>query len=64
MNPFNILKNLLGRKPELEEIKKLKFEPGHKAPVSGQYISNHGDQRTVTKGEPLPPGPKGRNTWY
>ena len=40
-----------------------KYHPGEKAPASGQYeIVNRngkrtGDERTVTRGEPLPPTP-------
>jgi hypothetical protein len=41
-----------------------KFKPGETAPRSGQYEilgtrgGRTGDERTVTKGEPLPPTPK------
>lgn len=40
------------------------FKPGQRAPVSGQYpiIGPHGgdtgEERTVTRGEPLPPTPE------
>jgi hypothetical protein len=40
------------------------FKPGEKAPLSGQYGivgprgGDTGEERTVTKGEPLPPTPK------
>jgi len=39
------------------------YRPGEKAPVSGQYqiIGPHGGkgpERTVVRGEPLPPTPK------
>ncbi len=35
------------------------YRPGEKAPVSGQYgIKGTGTERTVVKGEPLPPTPK------
>jgi hypothetical protein len=40
------------------------FKPGEKAPVSGQYKiigprgGNAGEERTVVRGEPLPPTPK------
>ena len=40
------------------------FKPGEKAPRSGQYGiigprgGNTGEERTVTKGEPMPPTPK------
>jgi len=40
------------------------FKPGQKAPRSGQYGirgprgGDTGKERTVTKGEPLPPTPK------
>ena len=39
------------------------YRPGEKAPESGQYeITGRGgvtgDERTVTKGEPLPPTPE------
>jgi len=40
------------------------YKPGEKAPVSGQYeivgprIGPTGKERTVTKGEPLPPTPE------
>lgn len=40
------------------------FKPGQKAPKSGQYGirgprgGDTGKERTVTKGEPLPPTPK------
>ena len=36
------------------------FKPGNQAPKSGQYRSSKtGNEVTSTKGEPLPPGPKG-----
>ena len=40
-----------------------KFKPGHIAPRSGQYQiigprGGKGAERTVTKGEPMPPTPK------
>lgn len=40
------------------------FKPGSKAPASGQYEiigsrgGHTGTERTVTRGEPLPPTPK------
>ncbi len=40
------------------------FKPGQKASISGQYEiigpkgGKTGEERTVTKGEPLPPTPK------
>jgi len=40
------------------------YKPGEKAPRSGQYGivgprgGNTGEERTVTKGEPMPPTPK------
>jgi hypothetical protein len=40
------------------------FKPGQEAPKSGQYEiigprgGQTGEERTVTKGEPLPPTPK------
>jgi hypothetical protein len=40
------------------------FSPGQKAPASGQYEirgprgGHSGSERTVTKGEPLPPTPR------
>ena len=35
------------------------FRPGEKAPVSGQYgIQGSGAERTVVRGEPLPPTPR------
>jgi hypothetical protein len=38
------------------------YKPGQKAPVSGQYQiigprGGHGPERTVVRGEPLPPTP-------
>lgn len=45
------------------------FKPGEKAPRSGQYEiigprgGRTGNERTVTKGEPLPPTP-GRGSSY
>ena len=41
-----------------------KLKPGEKAPASGQYPiigprgGNTGKERTVVKGEPMPPTPK------
>lgn len=41
-----------------------KLKPGQKAPRSGQYGivgprgGNTGEERTVTRGEPMPPTPK------
>lgn len=41
-----------------------KMKPGEKAPASGQYEivgprgGKTGEERTVTKGEPLPPTPE------
>jgi hypothetical protein len=48
--------------------KKVKVKPGHKAPVSGQYQiigprGGKGAERTVTKGEPLPPPPAKGSTY-
>lgn len=43
---------------------KRKYKPGEKAPASGQYGiigprgGNTNEERTVVKGEPLPPTPK------
>jgi len=40
------------------------YKPGHEAPRSGQYEQlgprggGTGNERTVTRGEPLPPTPK------
>ena len=40
------------------------LKPGQKAPVSGQYEivgpkgGKTGEERTVTKGEPMPPAPQ------
>jgi hypothetical protein len=45
------------------------FKPGQKAQKSGQYEIRGprggatGQERTVTKGEPLPPTPKGGQTY-
>lgn len=45
------------------------LSPGTKAPVSGQYGivgprgGNTGKERTVVKGEPLPPTPRPRQTY-
>lgn len=44
------------------------FKPGQKAPDSGQYKiigprGGQGPERTVTKGEPLPPTPKSGSTY-
>ena len=44
--------------------RKTTFKPGQKAPRSGQYEivrpggAGTGKERTVTRGEPLPPTPK------
>lgn len=64
MNPFKWFREQFHRAPSLAELRVLKFEPGHKAPVSGQYTDNHGKQVTMVRGRRLPPGPEGRNTWY
>jgi len=46
-----------------------KQKPGEKAEVSGQYErldargQKTGKEATVTKGEPLPPTPKKRQSW-
>ena len=39
------------------------LRPGQTAPRSGQYVivgprGSRGDERTITKGEPMPPTPK------
>lgn len=46
------------------------FKPGQKAPTSGQYEirgprggNTGGNERTVTRGEPLPPTPKPGQTY-
>lgn len=45
------------------------FKPGQTAPRSGQYGilgtrgGNTGQERTVTRGEPLPPTPKSGQTF-
>lgn len=40
------------------------FKPGEKAPVSGQYgIKGTGTERTVVRGEPLPPTPKPKQVY-
>ncbi|TAY85040.1 YjzC family protein (plasmid) [Rhizobium ruizarguesonis] len=45
------------------------FKPGQTAPRSGQYGilgtrgGNTGQERTVTRGEPLPPTPKSGQTY-
>lgn len=45
------------------------FKPGQTAPRSGQYGivgprgGDTGKERTVTKGEPLPPTPKGGQSY-
>jgi len=40
------------------------YRPGEKAPVSGQYgIKGTGTERTVVKGEPLPPTPKSKQVY-
>lgn len=45
------------------------FKPGHTAPQSGQYGifgprgGDTGKERTVTKGEPLPPTPQSGQTY-
>ncbi len=48
--------------------KKSNLSPGSKAPASGQYEivgprGGHGAERTVTKGEPLPPTPQPGSTY-
>ncbi|MBD3374465.1 YjzC family protein [candidate division KSB1 bacterium] len=38
---------------------KKRFNPGEKAPKSGQYKNTRtGNEVTVTRGEPMPPTPK------
>jgi hypothetical protein len=40
-------------------MSKSTYKPGQKAPISGQYgISGTKQERTVVKGEPLPPTPR------
>jgi len=44
------------------------FKPGQKAPTSGQYgitgpRGGKGPERTVTRGEPLPPTPAAGSTY-
>lgn len=44
------------------------YKPGEKAPKSGQYAitgprGGQGPERTVVKGEPLPPTPKAGSTY-
>lgn len=45
------------------------YKPGEQAPRSGQYEiigprgGNTGQERTVTRGEPLPPPPKSGQTY-
>lgn len=41
----------------------VRFKPGEKCPVSGQWTLTDGTQATVTKGEPLPPTPRPRMGW-
>ena len=48
--------------------KKIEVKPGQQAPVSGQYQiigpkGGKGAERTVTKGEPLPPPPSKGSTY-
>lgn len=46
-----------------------KLKPGQTAPRSGQYVvvnaqgRSTGKERTVTRGEPMPPTPKKRQTY-
>jgi hypothetical protein len=46
-----------------------KLKPGEKAPASGQYEivgprgGRTGEERTVTRGEPLPPTPQSGQTY-
>jgi hypothetical protein len=53
------------RYSELGEIMTQKYRPGEKAPASGQYEivgsrgGRTGKERTVTRGEPMPPTPQG-----
>lgn len=48
---------------------KLNYKPGETAPVSGQYEiigprgGRTGEERTVVKGEPLPPTPGSGQTY-
>jgi hypothetical protein len=50
-------------------MSKTKYRPGQKAPASGQYeiIGPKGghtsNERTVTRGEPLPPTPRKGQTY-
>lgn len=45
-------------------MSKKTYRPGEKAPVSGQYgIVGTGKERTVVKGEPLPPTPKPKQNY-
>lgn len=52
-----------------KKMAKKTFKPGQIAPLSGQYEifgprgGNTGNERTVTKGEPLPPTPKKGQTY-
>jgi hypothetical protein len=40
-----------------------KLKPGQRCPVSGQYRNSTTEKQcTATRGEPMPPGPKG-STW-
>lgn len=63
-NPFVELKKQLKRAPLQQEIVKMKFEPGHVCPVSGQYMRNDDEQITMVKGKRFPAGPKTKDTWY
>lgn len=50
INPMKLF-----RKPTLEQIKTMRFQPGHKVPISGQYTDGHGEQVTMVKGRRFPP---------
>jgi hypothetical protein len=54
---------------EFVNMAKIALKPGHKAPVSGQYGiidkdgRDTGIERTVVRGEPLPPTPQKEQTF-
>lgn len=43
--------------------KLLRYKPGQRVPVSGQYSDTDGNQRTCTKGEHFPPTVRSGLTW-
>ena len=47
----------------MELRKLLRYKPGQRVPVSGQYTDSLGRQVTCVKGEPFPPTHMPNHTW-